>query len=199
LGAAANMRDADLQPDVFEQYSHCYVEGYLVQNHALIETAMQMAKAAGLTVALDLASYNVVEADREFIQTLVDNYVDILFANEEEAIALTGKTPGEAIHEIAAKMQIVVIKEGAKGSWVKNKEMFVHIPVYKEIHPVDTTAAGDYYAAGFFYGMVIGVNIEKCARLGTLLSYYIIQVVGTKLSEETWNEIREKIKEIIYA
>jgi sugar/nucleoside kinase (ribokinase family) len=197
LGVAAEMKDTDLQQAVFEQYSHIYVEGYLVQNHALIEKAMQMAKSLGLTVAYDLASFNVVAADREFIQHLIDEYVDILFANEEEAVALTGKTPGEAIHEMAAKVQTVIVKEGAKGSWVKNKDVFIHVPVYEKIQPVDTTAAGDYYAAGFFYGMFNGANLEKCARLGTLFSYYIIQVVGTKLSAEIWDEIREKAKEIL--
>jgi sugar/nucleoside kinase (ribokinase family) len=197
LGAAAEMKDTDLQQAVFEPYSHIYVEGYLVQNHELIEKAMQLAKSLGLIIAYDLASYNVVAADREFIQYLIDNYVDIVFANEEEATALTGKTPGEAIHEIAAKVQTVIIKEGAKGSWVKNKNIFIHVPVYNKIQPVDTTAAGDYYAAGFFYGMFNGATLEKCARLGTLFSYYVIQVVGTKLSQETWEEIREKAKEIL--
>ena len=89
------------------------------------------------------------------------------------------------------------MKGGAKGSWIKQKSLFIHVPIYNKITPLDTTAAGDYYAAGFFYGMINGANSEKCAKLGTLLSYNIIQVIGTKLPEETWAEIREKAKEII--
>jgi sugar/nucleoside kinase (ribokinase family) len=197
LGAAADMQKTDLQETIFKTYSHFYVEGYLVQNHELMETAMQMAKSQGLKIIIDLSSYNVVAADRNFILNLIDNYVDIVFANEEEAIALTQKQTIEAVHEIAAKVQMAIIKEGAKGSYVKSKDMFAHIPVLKEIKPVDTTAAGDYYAAGFFYGMANGVNPEKCAMLGTLLSYYVIQVVGTKLSAEMWNEIRKKACGII--
>ncbi|GAP71637.1 ribokinase [Candidatus Symbiothrix dinenymphae] len=197
LGAAAGMRDVDLQTDVFVQYSHLYVEGYLVQNHALIETAMQMAKASGLEVALDLASFNVVEGDRDFIQKLIDNYVDILFANEDEAKALTRKAPNEAIHEIADKVSTVIIKEGPRGSYVKSKGILIHEPVREDIKPLDTTAAGDYYAAGFFYGMVRGADMQQCARLGTLLAHYIIQVVGTKLPQGTWEEIREKAGEIL--
>ena len=197
LGAAAGMRKTDLSPAVFEHYSHLYVESYLVQNHELIEAALAMAKSLQMTTILDLASYNVVASDRDFIQSLVDRYVDILFANEEEIMALTGKHAEIAIHEIAEKVQTVVMKGGSKGSWVKQKDLFIHIPVYKVIEPVDTTAAGDYYAAGFFYGMINRVNPEKCAKLGTLLSYYIIQRIGTKLSEETWVEIREKAKVIL--
>jgi len=192
LGAAANMQKTDLSPAVFEQYSHLYAESYLVQNHELIEAALAMAKSLQMTTVLDLASYNVVAADKVFIQSLVDRFVDILFANEEEMEALTGKPAEIAIHEIAEKVPTVIMKGGAKGSWVKQKDLFIHIPVYKKIEPVDTTAAGDYYAAGFFYGMINRMNPEKCAKLGTLLSYYIIQRIGTKLPEETWIEIREK-------
>ncbi|GHT26880.1 adenosine kinase [Bacteroidia bacterium] len=199
LGAAADMKDIDLDKTVFEQYTHFYIEGYLVQNHELIETAAKIAKSLGLTTMLDLASFNVVEADRDFIQKLVTEYVDILFANEEEAHALTGKMPEDAAYEIASKVRIAIVKAGDKGSWIKQGDLLIHVPVHEKIEPVDTTAAGDYYAAGFFYGMANGVGLEKCAQLGSLLSYYIIQVVGTKLPEETWDEIREKAKEILYA
>jgi len=191
------MQKTDLSPAVFEKYTHFYVESYLVQNHELIESALAMAKSLQMTTILDLASYNVVASDRDFIQSLVDRYVDILFANEEEAVALTGKPSEIAIHEIAEKTPTVIMKGGAKGSWVKQKDLFVHIPVYKKIAPVDTTAAGDYYAAGYFFGMINSANPEKCAKLGTLLSYYIIQKIGTKLPEETWVEIREKAKAIL--
>ena len=197
LGAAANMQKSDLFPEVFKQYTHLYIEGYLVQNHELIEAALAMAKSLKMTIILDLASFNVVASDKEFIQSLVDNYVDIVFANEEEVVALTGKHSEIAIHEMAEKTPTVVMKGGAKGSWIKQKDLFVHIPVYKEIKPVDTTAAGDYYAAGFFYGMSHNATPEKCAKIGTLLSYHIIQVIGTKLSEDTWVEIRGKAIEIL--
>ena len=197
LGAAADMKKTDLHTSIFEQYTHLYIEGYLVQNHDLIETALAMAKSLQMTTILDLASFNVVASDREFIRSLTDRYVDILFANEEEFMALTKKMPEKSLHEIAEKVPTVIMKAGPKGSWVKQKDLFIHIPVYKKIKPVDTTAAGDYYAAGYFYGMINGVDIEKCAKLGTLLSYHIIQVIGTKLPEETWMEIREEANVIM--
>ena len=197
LGAAAGMRKTDLNTSVFEQYTHLYIEGYLVQNYELIETALAMAKSLNMKIILDLSSFNVVASDREFIQNLTDRYVDILFANEEEVMALTKKTPAIAIHEIAEKVPMVVMKTGPNGSWVKQKDLFVHIPVYEKIKPVDTTAAGDYYAAGYFYGMINRVSPEKCAKLGSLLSYHIIQVIGTKLPEETWMKIRKEAKQLI--
>jgi sugar/nucleoside kinase (ribokinase family) len=116
LGAAADMCKEDLHQSTFKQYSHLYIEGYLVQNHELIESALAMAKSLQMTVILDLASFNVVASDREFIQSLVERYVDILFANEEEAMTLTGKPSEVAIHEIAEKVPTVIMKGGAKGS-----------------------------------------------------------------------------------
>lgn len=196
LGAAANMRKADLMKSVLEQYSLLYVEGYLIQNHELIEGVLSMAKEIGLKTALDLSSYNVVEAEKEFLQELVEKYVDILFANEEEAAAFTGKTPEEALYEMSKIVDIAVVKEGSKGSWVKQKDTVIHVPAHKVETPIDTTAAGDYYAAGFLGGLSQQKDLETCAKMGTLLSHYIIQVVGTKLEHSVWEDINRKIQEI---
>jgi sugar/nucleoside kinase (ribokinase family) len=147
-----------------------------------------------------LASFNVVASDRAFICRLVETYVDVVFANEEEAFAFTGKSStGEAIRDMASRVKIAILKEGDKGSWIKHNDELIHVPVHKKIKPVDTTAAGDYYAAGFFYGMIHGASMETCARLGSLLSYHIIQVIGTKLSPETWEIIRENATQIIHS
>ena len=196
LGAAANMRKSDIDESIFRQYSFLYMEGYLIQNHELIESALSLAKSFGLKIALDLASYNVVETERDFLKELVKKYVDILFANEEEAVAFSGKKPKEALSEISEIVDIAVVKEGSKGSWVKRGSTIVHVPCYHKITPVDTTAAGDYYAAGFLAGLSQGRDLEICAKMGTLLSYYIIQVVGTKLDTPVWEEIIEKINEL---
>ena len=104
---------------MFEGYSYFYIEGYLLQDHDLIVRAMQLAKEAGLQICLDMASYNVVEAEREFFDMLITKYVDIVFANESEARAYTGKGPEEALQEISSKCSIVVIKTGKSGSLVK--------------------------------------------------------------------------------
>lgn len=76
--------------------------------------AVQLAKEEGLQVCLDMASYNVVEAERDFFDQLIVKYVDIVFANESEALAYTGKAPHEALEEIASKCSIAVVKTGKK-------------------------------------------------------------------------------------
>lgn len=84
LGAAGAMTPDDLSEETFRGYDILFVEGYLVQNHAFVQRAMELGHAAGMKICLDMASYNIVEADRDFLRLLVDRYVDILFANEDE-------------------------------------------------------------------------------------------------------------------
>ena len=93
LGAAATMKAENLTLDMFEGCHYLFIEGYLVQDHELILRAIQLAKEVGAQICLDLASYNSVEADLDFFQQLVHRYVDIVFANRDEAMAFTGKEP----------------------------------------------------------------------------------------------------------
>ncbi len=101
LGAAAELTPGDFTPEIFKYYQYAYMEGYLVFNHGLIKAGVEMAKAAGLKVAIDLASFNVVEANLDFLKDLIMTRIDIVFANEEEAKSFTGKEPEGALYEIA--------------------------------------------------------------------------------------------------
>ena len=125
LGAAATMKAENLTLDMFKGYAYLYIEGYLVQDHELILRAMQLGKEAGLQICLDMASYNIVEGDLEFFDILITKYVDIVFANEEEAKAYTGKDAWGAINEIASKCSVVIVKLGAQGSCIKKGERIV--------------------------------------------------------------------------
>lgn len=199
LGAAATMKASDLTLDMFKGYSYVYIEGYWVQDHELILRAMQLSKEAGAQVCLDMASYNIVAEDLDFFDMLITKYVDVVFANEEEARAYTGKEPWEAINEIASKCSVAVVKLGAKGSCVKKGTECITLeaPPVKKV--VDTTGAGDLYAAGFLYGLTCGYSLEKCGTIGTILATQVIQVVGTTLSKKKWDEIKLNIEELLQA
>jgi len=192
LGAAMELNDTHLDENVFKQYDIIHIEGYLVQNYALIKAIMQKAKACGLTVSLDLASYNVVEAHLNFIKELVNNYVDIVFANEDEAKAFTGKDPHEALHIFSESCSIAVVKIGEKGSLIKNNE-HVHAIGIIPANCIDTTGAGDLYAAGFLFGYVNNLPLDKCGDIGALLAGKVIEVIGSKINPDTWLEIKTKI------
>ena len=197
LGAAAMMGPDDLKPEMFEGYDYLYVEGYLVQNHALIMRAVEMAKERGLKVCLDLASYNIVAADHEFFTRLVEDYVDVVFANEEEARAFAMADPDEALQHLHSLCEVAVVKLGPAGSSIMREDEKVLVEAWPVDKVVDTTAAGDFYAAGVMYGLMHDCSLMQCAKVGTILSGHVIQIVGTQLSEDTWNRIKSFISQTI--
>ncbi|MEI7897233.1 MAG: adenosine kinase [bacterium] len=177
---------------IFKGYSYFHIEGYLVQNHELIRRAVEMAKENGLVVSLDMASYNVVEANKEFLLSIIADYVDIVFANEDEARALTGFEPEEALQEISKMSQIAVVKTGSSGSMIKSgKDQYI-IGVI-DVDPIDTTGAGDLYAAGFLFGLANGKALQECGELGAVLAGNVIEFMGSKMSPERWEKIRAEV------
>lgn len=197
LGAAATLRAEDLSRKMFAGYNYLYIEGYLLQDHDLMLRAVQLAKEEGLQVCLDMASYNVVEAERDFFDQLIVKYVDIVFANESEALAYTGKAPHEALEEIASKCSIAVVKTGKEGSLVKKGTEFIQLLSCPVDNVLDTTGAGDFYAAGFMYGLTCGYSLEKCVQISTILATAVIQEVGTTLPAKKWDEIKLNIESLL--
>ena len=150
LGAALELVTEDLKPEFFEGYDYFHIEGYLVQDQNLIRRAVELAKAAGCIISLDMASYNVVESNEAFLHDIVDNYVDIVFANESEAKAFTRMEPREALDELARHCSIAVVKIGKDGSMLKSGDEYHFIEAWPA-DTIDATGAGDTYAAGFLY------------------------------------------------
>lgn len=191
LGTAAELCATSIDDRVFEGYSVLYVEGYLAYSPELIIQIMERAKGLGLTIALDLASYNVVDDCRDTFCHVINNYVDIIFANEQEALHFTGLAARDAVLALAKTCSVAVVKIGARGSLIKTLEsdQVIHVDAM-EAAVCDKTGAGDLYAAGFLYGMNCGYSFERCGKLGTLLSSKVIEVMGPKLSDSTWEEIK---------
>jgi sugar/nucleoside kinase (ribokinase family) len=192
LGAAAQLSPEELRPDMFSSYSLLYIEGYLVQNHALIERAASLAKTFGLKIAIDLASYNVVESNLDFLIYLIKEYAHIVFANQEEAKALTGKNPAESLKWLAAICDTAIVKMGAEGALIQQNAQVLKVSAIPAI-AVDTTGAGDLYAAGFLHGFANGKPLQTCGEYGSLLAGSIVEVVGSKLNDEQWVNILKKI------
>lgn len=193
LGAAVTLNADDLNIETFKQYDILHIEGYLVQNYDLITRAGQLAKEAGLMVSIDLASYNIVAENINFLQNFVTKYVDIVFANEEEATAFTQLPAEQAVHTIAQQASLAIVKVGAKGSYIKQGNSLLHIPA-EEVKPIDTTGAGDVYAAGFLYGYANNLPLNHCAEIGTLCAAQVIEEIGAKITPERWKKIHDKLK-----
>lgn len=199
LGAALEMCQQEITSDIFRGYDCLYVEGYLVQDHSLIEKAVKTARECGLKVALDLASFNIVEENLEFLHRLVSDYVDILFANECEARSFTGEDdPRAAIDVIAPMCEIAIVKIGTRGAYIKrNGDEVIHVGIMAAAERVDTTGAGDFYAAGFLAGMCRGLSMRQCGTLGAIAAGKVIEVVGTTFDDDTWEEIHRLTDNVV--
>ena len=193
LGAAAELEGDELTPDLFDGYGILHIEGYLVQNHNLVQSAMQLAKKAGLLISIDLASYNIVDDNLSFLKEIVENHVDIVFANEEEARSFTGKEPLEALDELAKQAPIAIVKVGKGGSHIKSGSNIYHIEA-RESNCVDTTGAGDLYAAGFLYGLSCNYPLDVCGKIGSLVAGNVVETVGAKMDEGVWEMIQLETK-----
>jgi len=170
-----------------------HIEGYIIYNHELLEAILKKASRAGLKIALDLASYNVVEDNLEFLRKMVTAYVDIVFANEEEARAYTGQEdPLEALRMLSETTELAIVKLGHQGSFISYNGMIHKIPaVLSKV--VDTTGAGDVYAAGFLYGFFNDFGIENAGYLGSLMASKVIENYGAKISEQAYDLIKEEV------
>lgn len=192
LGAAIELSAENITEEILRDYTFCHIEGYLVMDHNLIKKIASTAKNLGLKVSIDLASYNVVEANLDFLHNLIKNYVDIVFANEDEARAFTGQEPKKALEIISQYCEIAVVKTGKKGSMVKSEKKFCKVDSLN-VNCIDTTGAGDLYAAGFLYGLINSFDIKKCANTGTLLAANVIQNIGAKINNTQWSQIKSNI------
>jgi len=194
LGAAVELEPNDLSSEMFEGYTHFYIEGYLVQHHELIRRAVELAAENDLEIILDLGSFNVVEDNLDFLHFLVKEYADIVFANADEARVFSkGKNTEDALAELAQDTWIAVVKRGKDGSLIQNGKQVFKVSA-TEVNCIDTTGAGDLYAAGFLYGLLNGANLQLCGEIGAILAGKVIEVIGAKIPDATWVEVRDLIK-----
>ncbi len=195
LGASAETTPQEITPNLFTNAAIVHIEGYLLFNPDLILKVLKTAKRAGARVSLDLASFNVVEESRELLEHIVEAFVDILIANEDEARAYSGhKDETRAIRSLAQKVEIAVLKVGERGSLIACGEQIVPIQPQTGAPVMDTTGAGDLWAAGFLHGWVNGYTLERCGRLGSACGYEVCQVVGANIPEAGWQRIKKLLE-----
>lgn len=195
LGCAIELSPEDITSEMFVGYDYFHIEGYLVQNHDLLRKAVKLAKENGVKVSLDLASFDVVRENLDFLNEIIRDYVDIVFANEDEAKAFTGLEPEQALHRIYEDAEVAIVKIGKQGSMIKNADQVYKIGVI-EANSIDTTGAGDLYAGGFLFGLANGLSLDKCGKIGSLLAGKVIEVLGAKMHTQTWAYVNDEVRKI---
>ena len=185
LGACLELGLADITEETIGAPQAILIEGYvwdIAEGPALAKKAADIAHAAGAKVALSLSDSFCVERHRESFVTFVDNDTDIVVADEEEVYALLG-TPGieETIELLQRREALFAITRSEKGSVIVRGDEHVIQSASHVDSVVDTTGAGDAYAAGFLYGWSSGLPLSHCAQYGTHCATQVIQQVGARI------------------
>jgi sugar/nucleoside kinase (ribokinase family) len=183
LGVAGDVRPADIDPDQVARADILYVEGYLCGLPTTRDTlakAVEVAHSAGRRVALSLSDPAWVELHHDELSELIDD-VDVLFGNEAEALGLCGTDRLDlALADLRQRCELVVLTRGPAGSVVASGAEEHSVPAAPVDHLVDTTGAGDLFAAGFLFGLTRGLDLERCARLGGIAAAEIISHLGAR-------------------
>ena len=196
LGACVELGPDDIDPDFIARAQVTYMEGYLWDRPAAKEAflkAADVAAQAGRRVSLTLSDSFCVERHRDSFRELISGHVDILFGNEDELVNLyRTDTLDQAIDAVRGECEIVVVTRGAKGSMVMDGPSVFEVPAAPIDRLVDTTGAGDLYAAGFLHGYTQGRHLAECARLGSLAAAEIISHYGARPEVDLAELVGEK-------
>jgi sugar/nucleoside kinase (ribokinase family) len=184
LGASIELTAADVEPELIEGAAIVYLEGYLFdppEARRAFAKAAGLARASGRTIALTLSDAFVVERHRRGLLEFIETEVDLLFGNEIELKSLFQTDDfEEAIRAIKGRTRIAAITRSEKGSVVLTDAQDHAVDAFPVARVVDTTGAGDQYAAGFMYGLAKGRPLDVCARLGGLAAAEVISHYGPR-------------------
>lgn len=195
LGASGLLSAEDMNDDLIAASKVLYIEGYqwdLPETKKAIIEACETSSRAGNKVALTLSDPFVVERHRNDLFDLVNQYVDILFGNEQEITTLfRANSFDEAVEALEGRVNIAALTRGAEGAVTVTKDSIIQTPAENIDKVVDTTGAGDLYAAGFLYGFTHDDDLKTCARLGSLAAAEVISHMGAR-PEVSLKELAQK-------
>jgi sugar/nucleoside kinase (ribokinase family) len=184
LGACVELTQNDVDPQVIKDSQVTYLEGYLFDRpsaKAAFRKAAELAHAAGRKVSLSLSDAFCVERHRAEFLELVQNHVDVLFANEREILALYQRSSFEqAAVAVRAHCEVAVLTRSEKGAIIVANGDSATVAAEPVSQVVDTTGAGDLYASGFLYGYTRSRPLRECARLGALAAAEVIGHFGAR-------------------
>lgn len=198
LGAAATMAPEEVTVEDFAGHGHAHIEGYLLFNRDLMWSVLKSAKAAGCTVSLSLGSFEVVNAARDILPEILESYVDMVFANEDEARAfIQSDDLDAALDALSALCRTTAITLGAEGAMLRHDGETHCAPSVFVENVVDTTGAGDLWAAGLLFGLLNGHTLPVAAHFGAVLGAAGVSRMGASLSDEELHAALAKMAEAL--
>ncbi len=198
LGAALHLKKADIFFEDLRRSRILHIEGYQLEDEQLRQTslyAMQFAKNHNIKISIDLGDSGIVDRNKADIKKIIEKYADIVFANKDEAKALVGLEPLEALNKIAKLTEIAIVKVGEYGSYIKKGNTIYKTPGYKA-KAVDTTGAGDMFAAGVLYGICCNYDLKICGHIGSYFAAKVVEAIGARLEHIDQKEVEKLIKKV---
>ena len=196
LGASVQLGALDVDQDLISNAQITYLEGYLFDREEAknaFKVAAKYAHKAGRKIALTLSDPFCVDRHRSDFLKLVENHVDILFANEDEIKSLFMQEEfDDAISAISEHVETAVITRSEKGAVIVNNKTCYKVDAYPVNEVLDTTGAGDQFAAGFLYGYTQGLSPKDCGKLGALAASEVISHIGPR-PQVSLNELETKL------
>ncbi len=186
LGAAIRFNRDDVDLELLKKSRILHLEGYLFEPPDLKEACMTAMKAAGengVLISIDLSDPALIGRIHDTFTEVLMNYADIVFVNEEEALAFTGKKRESALDELYSLCSFAVVKLGSEGSMLKSGGVIHRIPVFKT-DVVNTNGAGDMFAAGTLYGISHGYDSYRCGLLGSFGASLVVSEKGARVREK---------------
>ncbi len=192
LGAAMTLSPQEISAADFKDCRHAHVEGYLVFNRALADAVLAGARAGGCTTSLDLSSFEVVNASRDWLFSQFRKGIDVVFANEDEIRALFQDEKSDyavLAKKLAGHGVLAAVKVGKEGAWIAHEQTLHRIGPVAVADVVDTNGAGDAWAAGFLFGHLRGWPLPACGAIASLLGAETVQHMGPIIPEAHWQVV----------
>jgi sugar/nucleoside kinase (ribokinase family) len=199
LGACQELTADDVPLDALKDSRLLYITGYLwdTENQQEAATlALRTAGGEGVHVAMSLSDPFCVTRHQEAFLGILERYVDFVFANHDEALQLTGTdSTHDAMRELRKLCDGAAITLGARGAYVTRGEEHVYVDPFP-VHPVDTTGAGDAFAAGFLHALSRNHSLHQCARLGSYFASRVILQMGPRLQGDVPAQLAPVLRDV---
>lgn len=197
LGVSAFLGASDIDYEVVENSKIFYIEGYMVtsdDNFNAVISTLEHLKGKDVLKALSLSDAGIVHGFKDKFDLIESYGIDMIFCNDDEAVAFSGKENLEdAIEYYKSKSYMTAITKGADGSVVVQNGVEYLAPAEK-ITPVDTNGAGDMFAGSFMHAYIQGIDISDCARFGNYASSKVVETFGPRLDSNGYQEVLNKLR-----
>ena len=197
LGVSAFLGSSDIDYDVVQNSKIFYIEGYMVtsdDNFNAVISVLENLKASETLKALSLSDAGIVHGFKEKFDLIESYGIDMIFCNDDEAIAFSGKDSfDDAVEFYKSKSYMTAITKGSEGSVVIENNN-VHQTKAEEIIPIDTNGAGDMFAGSFMHAYLEGHDIQTCAKFSNYASSRVVETFGPRLDAKGYSEVLNKLK-----